>query len=107
MNKQRSLAAMLLLLGGPLVVKATPDDKSAATYKQKCAACHGPDGKGETPTGKALKIQSFARPETAKKNDEELAAIITDGKNKMPKYGSSLKPDEVKALVIYIRGLAK
>jgi mono/diheme cytochrome c family protein len=100
-------AAILFTITVLLPATARPDDKSAATYKQKCVACHGADGKGETPTGKALKVHSFASPETAKMSDDELAAIITNGKEKMPKYGASLKPDEIKALVAYIRTLGK
>ena len=83
------------------------DEKSAALYKQKCTACHGVDGKGETATGKAMKVRSFADPEVAKMSDDELAGTIEKGKGKMPAYGKSLKPDEIKAMVTYVRSLAK
>ena len=83
------------------------DDKSAAVYKQKCASCHGPDGKGDTPAGKATKVRSFADPEVVKMSDEELAEVIEKGKGKMPKYGATLKPDEIKAMVAHIRTLVK
>ena len=33
--------------------------------------------------------------------------IITNGKNKMPKYGASLKPEDIKGLVAYIRTFKK
>src|SRR5690242_17671877 len=82
---------------------ANADNKSAALYKQKCATCHGVDGKGETPTGKAMKVRSFADPEVAKISDDELAGAIEKGKGKMPAYGKSLKPDEIKVMVSYIR----
>jgi mono/diheme cytochrome c family protein len=92
-----------LLLTGP----AKSEDKSAATYKQKCAACHGPDGKGDTPAGKSTKVRSFADPDVVKQSDDDLTAVIDKGKNKMPAYGKSLKPEEIKALVAYVRSLAK
>src|SRR5258708_24116274 len=76
-------------------------------FKTKCATCHGPDGKADTPAGKSMKIRSFSDPETKKLSDDELAAIIEKGKNKMPAYGKSMKPDEIKAMVAYIRSLAK
>lgn len=95
--------ATLALFSAP----ARPDDKSAATYKQKCVTCHGADGKGETPAGKAMKVGSFASPDTAKMSDQELADIIEKGKGKMPKYGASMNSDEIKAMVAYIRTLAK
>lgn len=69
------------------------------TYKAKCAACHGPDGKGKD----ALKTQDFASAAVQGMSDAELTAIITDGKGKMPAYGKSLKPDQVKDLVAFIR----
>ena len=90
-----------------LCAPAKADEKSAALYKQKCVACHGVDGKGETATGKAMKVQSFADPEVAKMSDDELAGAIEKGKGKMPAYGKSLKPDEIKAMVAYVRSLAK
>jgi mono/diheme cytochrome c family protein len=39
--------------------------------------------------------------------DDVIAGIIGDGKGKMPAYGKSLKPDQIKDLVTYIRTLKK
>ncbi len=97
----------LLFVATMLCAPAKADGKSAALYKQKCTACHGADGKGETATGKAMKVRSFADPEVAKMSDDELAGVIEKGKGKMPAYGKSLKSDEIKAMVAYVRGLAK
>src|SRR5215813_2607165 len=88
------VGASVLIAVGVLGAPVRSEDKSAAVYKQKCATCHGADGKGETPTGKAMKVRSFASPETAKAPDQELAEIIEKGKGKMPKYGASMNPDE-------------
>ncbi len=106
--------AIRVMFGGSLVAAAglflqpaKSEDKSAATYKQKCVACHGADGKGETPTGKAMSVRSFASPEVTKMSDQELADVIEKGKGKMPKYGASMKPEEIKAMVAYIRTLGK
>ena len=63
--------------------------KSAALYKQKCAACHGADGKGDTPVGKSMKVRTFADPEVVKTSDDDLAGAIEKGKGKMPAYGKS------------------
>jgi mono/diheme cytochrome c family protein len=90
-----------------LCAPAKADDKSAALYKQKCTACHGVDGKGETATGKTMKVRSFADPEVAKMSDDDLAGAIEKGKGKMPAYGKSLQPDEIKAMVAYVRSLGK
>ena len=106
--KMGTIVGASVLAGvGMLCVPAKSEDKSAAAYKQKCISCHGVDGKGDTPAGKAMKVRSFASPETAKMSDQELADIIEKGKGKMPKYGASMNSDEIKAMVAYIRTLAK
>lgn len=76
-------------------------------YKTKCAACHGADGKGETAVGKMNKLSDLGSADVQKQSDADLTGIITNGKNKMPAYGKSLKPDQIKDLVVYIRGFAK
>jgi cytochrome c6 len=100
---------MLTLLAVSLVLWSAPAaaDDAAATYKAKCSACHGADGKGETPMGKKMGIKDLASPEVQKMSDDELSAVIADGKNKMPSYKKSLKPEQIKELVGYIRSLAK
>ncbi len=78
---------------------------AAATYKAKCAACHGADAKGETSIGKKMGIKDLASADVQKMSDAELTTVISDGKDKMPSYKKSLKPDQIKELVTYIRSL--
>ena len=80
---------------------------AAGLYKAKCSACHGADGKGDTAMGKKMGLRDFAAAEVQKMSDDDLAAIIGDGKEKMPSYKKSLKPEQIKDLVGYIRSLAK
>jgi mono/diheme cytochrome c family protein len=75
---------------------------AAATYKAKCAMCHGADGKG----GK-MGTKDFASPEIKSQTDAQLTEAITKGKGKMPAYEGKLKDTEIKDLVTYIRSLAK
>src|SRR6478609_5675950 len=75
---------------------------AAATYKAKCAMCHGADGKG----GK-MGTRDFASAEVKAETDAQLTDIITKGKGKMPAYSGKLKDTEIKDLVAYIRTLAK
>jgi mono/diheme cytochrome c family protein len=75
-------------------------------FRSKCAACHGPDGKGETPTGKNLKVKDFASEDVQKTSEADLSAVISGGKGKMPAY-KTLTPDEVKDLVAYVRAFGK
>jgi cytochrome c6 len=97
------LAGVLLLN----VSVGRADDAGQKLYSSKCAACHGPDGKGETAVGKANKLHDLASSDVQKQSDEDLTTIITGGKGKMPAYGKSLKPEQIKALVEYIRTLKK
>lgn len=76
------------------------------TYKTKCVACHGADGSGNTPAGKATKARDFCSDEVKKETDAELTDIIAKGKNKMPAY-KTLSDGEVKDVIAYIRGLCK
>jgi len=87
------------------ILPARAQDASATMYKAKCAACHGPDGSGST-MGKKLGARDFRTPDVQKMSDTELSDIISSGKNKMPAYGKSLKADDIKGLVAYIRSLA-
>lgn len=80
---------------------------AAAIYKTKCAACHGADGKGETAIGKVNKVRDLGSPEVQKQTDTELTTIVEAGKGKMPGYAKSLKAEQVKELVAYIRSIAK
>jgi cytochrome c6 len=99
-------AAVALSLGFASI-PASAQDAGAALYKTKCAACHGADGKGETAIGKTNKIRDLGSSEVQQQSDADLTGIITSGKGKMPAYGKSLKPDQVKDLVVFIRTLAK
>jgi mono/diheme cytochrome c family protein len=68
---------------------------AAGTYKAKCAMCHGADGSKLT----AHNLQSA---DVQKLSD----ADISNGKGKMP-ASHSLKPEDVKGLVTYVRSLKK
>jgi mono/diheme cytochrome c family protein len=80
---------------------------SADTYKAKCAMCHGADGLGETPAGKALKAVSFKDPTVVKAPDSELIAAVKNGKNKMPPNVAKLTDDQIKSVVAFVRTLQK
>jgi len=86
---------------------STRADDSASVFNAKCAMCHGADGSGNTPAGKAMKARDFASPEVQSETDAQLSEIVTNGKNKMPAYKGKLTDDQIKGLVAYIRELAK
>jgi len=71
----------------------------AATYKAKCAMCHGPDGAGKT--GPALKGTSLTA--------DQIVDVLTKGADakKVPhkKPIAGLSADDAKALADYVKGL--
>lgn len=95
--------AFVVLLS--LSLSAHAQNASETLFKSKCAGCHGADGTGSA-MGKKMGAHDFTSADVQKMSDAELTDIITNGKNKMPKY-ASLKPEEVKGLVAYVRTLKK
>ncbi len=96
-----------LLLALAFVPGVRAQGTAEATFKAKCAGCHGADGTGTTAAGKAMKARDFHSPEVQKETEAELADIITNGKNKMPKYADKLKDAEIKDLAAYVHALGK
>ncbi len=90
-----------------LVLPVAQADDAAALYQSKCKMCHGDDGSGNTPTGKAMKVADLRSDEVQKKTDAQLIETTTNGKNKMPAYKGKLTDEQIKGLVKYVRDLAK
>jgi len=97
----------IVLLAASMVTPAFAQDSGADLYKAKCAMCHGADGLGATPAGKAMKAVSFKDPAVIKAPDAELIAAVKNGKNKMPPNVGKLTDPQIKSVVAYIRTLQK
>ena len=79
----------------------------ADTYKAKCAMCHGADGMGATPAGKAMGAKPFNSADAVKESDADLFAVTKNGKGKMPAEAGKLTDAQIKDCVSYIRTLQK
>ncbi len=106
------LVAALCLAALPATMVLIPSQASAqqdvaTVYKQRCAGCHGPDGSGQTAMGRSFKLRDLRSPEVQHMTDAQLTEVIGQGKGKMPGYEKVLGAPMVKALVGYIRGMAK
>ena len=89
------------------IVQANPGPDSAAssaTFRAKCAVCHGQDGAGST-VGKSMNVPDLRSLAVQKQQDAELAEIISNGKGGMPSFKSSLSEAQIHSLVTYIRSL--
>jgi mono/diheme cytochrome c family protein len=93
-----TLVAITLIVYFALAQPALAQD-GAATYKTKCAACHGPEGQGKV--GPALKGTSLSA--------DQIADLLTKGNDakKVPhkKPMSGLSADDAKAAAAYVKGL--
>lgn len=90
--------------------------QAEALYKQYCASCHGPDGKGNGPAAAALPVKPADHTNAAvmsKISDAELFKAIKEGGQAagkspaMAPWGGTLKDEQIRALVAYVRSLAK
>lgn len=83
--------------------------RTRALFNEKCARCHGEDGRGETDTGRMLGVPDFTDDKWQKepKDDERFIASVTNGKEAMPAFGKKLSKQEIAALVAYVRRFAK
>jgi cytochrome c oxidase cbb3-type subunit 3 len=73
-------------------------------WRQQCSACHGPAGRGDGQMGPMLQVRDLTAADwQSKVSNEEIAATIKSGKNKMPKF--DLPDPVVQGLVQRIRAL--
>ena len=97
----KKLAAALAVALAAATALAAED--GAALYKAKCSSCHGPDGKGEVPMGKALKVKSLVG---TKLSAAEVEKVSTEGKpgTKMLAV-KGLSAEQQKAIAAFVKGL--
>jgi cytochrome c5 len=89
-----------------LAASAGGNDPRASTFAANCATCHAQNGSGDTAVGKSVKTPDLRSSAVQSQSDAQIAEIIAHGKGVMPPFGS-LSKDEIDALVIHVRELAK
>ena len=85
-----------------------------ANWTRLCASCHGKDGAGHTKAGRMVKAKDLTDSAYQKSfTDDAAVKSLTDGlkdadgNTKMKPFSDKLSPDEAKALIAYVRTLAK
>lgn len=106
MNRYVRIAG-LALLGLSVALPSFAQQPGEATYKAKCAMCHGADGTGNTPVGKSMKVRSLKSPEDIKASDADLFKQTKEGVGKMQGYAGKLTDAQISDVVAYIRSLQK
>lgn len=67
-------------------------------YAARCASCHGADGEGGIglPLGDGAVVEKFP-------DIEAQMAVIADGRNAMPGFGSTLSAEQIEAVATFER----
>ena len=71
-------------------------------YEKNCAKCHG-----KTAEGRFMAGPSLASEKVGAASADDLRAMITNGKGRMPKFAGKLTAEEIDALVQQIKALPK
>lgn len=91
-------------------VPADPIAHGQQVYAARCVLCHGPEGKGDGPASAALNPKPRNHTDGVymkSRTDEDLLAVIRDGKGAMPAWKSVLTEQEIQDVLKYVRTLAK
>ena len=92
------------------------DSTGAALYARFCTGCHGVRGNGDGPNAASLPVppaQHASRARMSERPDDSLYDTIAGGgaimnrSPRMPAYGTTLTPSEIRALVRHIRTLCQ
>lgn len=105
--KRCGTIAVMSLMSLSLAIPAMGQQTGEATYKAKCAMCHGADGTGSTPVGKSMKLKSLKSAEDIKATDAELFKDTKSGVGRMQGYANKLTDAQIRDVVTYIRALQK
>ena len=95
-------------------------DQGRTLYVYRCSSCHGPEGRGNGPSGELLRRKHGVRPRDltnprfmASRSDRDLFAAISLGgghvgkSDYMPAWSNDLTPVQIKDLVAYLRQISK
>jgi mono/diheme cytochrome c family protein len=103
--------------GGSIQAPPVPADTDGAVlYSRFCAGCHGSGGKGDGPNARALPVppaRHASREAMSARPDDSLYDTIAGGgaimnrSPRMPAYGTTLSPAQIRALVRHIRSLCQ
>lgn len=97
----------------PATESVAPADEAALgaqVYKARCALCHGAGGNGDGPAAAGLNPKPRAHTDKAYMStltDEQILAVIRNGKGTMPAWGKVLGEAELVAVAKHVRTLAK
>jgi mono/diheme cytochrome c family protein len=101
----RSLLAMAVMVSLAGAVSFA-QSSGEATYKAKCAMCHGGTGTPSAGMAKSMGIKAAADPEIKNLTVAQMIAAVKNGKGKM-KPVAGLTEAQIKDVVTFYSGLRK
>ena len=108
------MALCAAVLGTALLAYGADVEEGKKLYGQICATCHGQSGKGDGPGAAALNPKPRDHTDKeymSKLSDDDLFKVIKNGGASvgksplMPPWGSTLKDDQIRDVVAYVRTL--
>ena|ERR1017187_5132759 len=130
----RAIMATLVSLATALYAQTKVESAASANpskgedvYRQFCAVCHGPDGKGNGPAASALKVRATDLTQLSRQNNGKfpalhvknilngVASVAAHGNFEMPTWGDTFKstanttagPMRIDALVEYLQKIQR
>jgi mono/diheme cytochrome c family protein len=88
----------------------TYTDLGSKVYAERCALCHGPQGKGDGPAAAAMNPKPRNHTDGSymhTRTDAQLLEVIRHGKGSMPAWEGILSEQEIQAVLKHVRSLAK
>jgi cytochrome c6 len=73
----------------------------AEIFAKRCAACHGKEGKGDTPMAQKLGAKDIS---ALKASEAEIAEVIANGKGKMTSFKGKMTDEEIKSVAKFVKG---
>lgn len=106
-----ALPGLVLALGATPRTEQGDPERGKPIFDQRCAVCHGPQGRGDGPEAPFLSPRpaSLISAATSVKTDVELLKSIANGKPRtaMPAWKDVLSEQERRDVLAYIRSLVR
>jgi predicted CXXCH cytochrome family protein len=106
---RRFMTTAIVFCGAAGMAYAGGDAKAGQpVYDKSCKTCHAADGSGNPNIAKMMKVEMrpLSSAEVQAQSDDEVKAIVTNGKGKMTKV-SSVSGKSLDDVVAFVRTLKK